>query len=458
MGENYPAALRSTRAVLVRLQPAHEAVFSSRRCVSADYQSISGTGPPRWWPGTRRRKWEATHREKVVISDHPQHRFRSELRVVCTLGAAALVAVLGACVPPVPAPPAEAVLAGRWVFPGSAIDSELHSLQLTFDENGTAVRVEYQFGDDDPVLEEDVQGSVDADGALVALIVGFGANNVSFDGVLNASSSAASGYVSLFMEVDGIAVRMMRESARLTRTTALQPGQGVPAGTWSLTAPSSQIQEVLLDFDDAGAPILFSSRVGSNARRTDTVLEGSATVESNNVSIDLSMPGSLNARGYFRFTGILEREDRLLTGAISLRQSAGNTTVTATDRSAVLARLTNPPTGAAFLQGTWEFVSPGDDPPLTTLLLMFDAQNRLARIVFQGLGQDEFQFTDLATRTDEDGGIVTVKASFSGGRSLFFDGVIDGNQETLVGWLSLDILGTTLSQEPAIFVKQSEGE
>ena len=394
----------------------------------------------------------AHQQEKVVISDHALNLSRFKFVVVRTTCTAALAVVFGACVPPVPTPPAEAVLAGRWILPGPAIDSELHSLQLTFDENGTAASVEYQFGDDDPVFEN-VQGSVSADGALVALSVRFGGNNMSFDGVLDAASNAMTGFASLLIEADGITVRMSRTSATLTRTTTLQPDQSVFAGAWLLTLPSGQIRELLVDFDGAGVPILFSSQVGSNERRTDTVPDGAATVASGGVTIDLNTRGTISARDYFRFTGMLERDDRLLAGTVSMRQSGGSTTVTVTDRPAVLARLTSPPLGVAFLQGTWEFVSPGDDPPLTTLLLTFDAQNRLERIVFQGLEQDELQFTGLATRTDEDGGIVTVSASFSGGRSLFFDGVIDKNQETMVGWLSLNILDTALSQEPAIFVR-----
>jgi hypothetical protein len=291
----------------------------------------------------------------------------------------------------------------------------------------------------------------------VGLSVGFGGNNISFDGVSDAASQNLYGYASLLIEANGVTVRMSRVNATLTRTTAFQPGQSLFAGTWSLAVPSSQINELLVDFDAAGVPIFFSSQIGSYARRNDTVPGGAATVASGGVTIDLDTTGTINARDYFRFTGTLEREDRLLTGTISMRQSGGDTTVTVTEQPCVLAKLTSPPTGAAFLQGTWEYVSPGGDPPFTKLLLTFDGSNRLVRIVFQGLETGEFQFTDLATRTDADGGIVTVKASFSGGRTLFFDGVIDGSQATMLGYLSLDILGTVLNQEPAIFVKQSAG-
>lgn len=362
-----------------------------------------------------------------------------------------LLNVSGCCVP---APPAEAVLAGRWILPGSAIETDITLLEFSIDSNNATESVTFQIGDNTPFVATQLSGTSSANGALITVNLGFDGNTLVFDGTLDTASRTATGFITLLIDVDGITIRMSGERATLTRQTPLQDGVSAVVGTWIVSTVSSQIRESLIEFNSSGQPSLYSSQVGSNLRREDANPEGSATVNSTDVTISFDTFGSVGARDLFNFTGSITSNGRLLEGVLSLRQSGGNTRVTIVDRPVVLAQIIPPPSGRADLEGDWIFVAPGDEMPFDQLILTFNADNRLTRIVFQASGGTESVFTNLTTRTDEDGGIVVVKANFDAVRSLLFDGVIDESQATMAGYLTLSASDTNLNQEPSIFIKQ----
>ncbi len=132
----------------------------------------------------------------------------------------ALLTVLTGCPTPVPPPPPEAVLEGRWELTGDVVSDDISAFFVTFDGNGNIVRIDYRVGLVQVVIDEPgfIQTDSTVSGSSVSIVATwFSVNNLAFSGIANADFSRIDGNASYKLVIGSISVDVPAGTAALIR-------------------------------------------------------------------------------------------------------------------------------------------------------------------------------------------------------------------------------------------------
>lgn len=253
----------------------------------------------------------------------------------------ALLAAPGGC-PGITPPPPEAVLAGTWIFLGSAEDTDVSEFLLTIDAGGTPDSVTFQLGENDAIAL-DAAGFATADGNMVTLSATFGGNTFSLNGTLDGNEESIGGFATLHLITGSATINATRTAATLTRTTTPADGDHPLAGTWELSMRNTRLFELLLAFDEQGAVASIARKIGSDTLQGDNAPAGTVEVSGSTVTLDLSARGSESSRDSVQFTGALGDDEDLLPGTLSLRLSSNEVTLLFDEQPATFVRVAPAP-------------------------------------------------------------------------------------------------------------------